>query len=70
MLHVLTNFCFNFVNRLIVNEAQCSESRLCFRPQAGKSPNVVGPSELFSVTGLSLSSKDRKRGGFRNTVLH
>lgn len=72
MVHVLTTFfggggTLSIV--LIFNEALCFERRLCFRLQAGKSPNLVDPLELFSVTGLSLS-EDGKRAGFRNTVLH
>jgi hypothetical protein len=73
MVHVLTIFFFlgggDFVHRFIFNESQCFDSRMCFRLQAGKSPNLVDPSELFSVTGLCLS-EDGKRAGFRNTVLH
>jgi hypothetical protein len=43
MVNVLTIFSFYFVHRLIFNTALCFESRLCFRLQAGKSPNLVDP---------------------------
>jgi hypothetical protein len=62
MVRVLTFF-FYFVHHVIFNEALCFESRLCFRLQAGKSPNLMKLLELFSVTGLSLSEDG-------NTVLH